>query len=385
MANNILGESLAPQRRDAEPYKVMVVDDSAVIRGLSARIIENDPELTVVSSVGNGEQAIAALRRQKIDVIILDIEMPVMDGMTALPKLLEVDPEVRIIMSSTLTLRNADVSLRALAIGAADYVPKPTSTGDIVRGEDFRRDLVAKIKALCAARHGRTVVAGQPRGGQLARAPAKSMPKMYEGAPIALRAPSIVMPRVLVIGSSTGGPNALVAVLSKLDPSFRLPILIAQHMPATFTAMLAEHLRVASGRPTGEGKEGELIQAGHIYVAPGDHHMMVSASNSSMAIHLNKDAAENFCRPSVDPLLRSVVESYGQAVLTLILTGMGQDGLGGSRAVIEAGGTVVAQDAATSVVWGMPGAVASAGLCSAVLPLDKIAAHVCNFGKGARQ
>lgn len=362
------------------PYRVLIVDDSAVIRGLSARILEKDPAVTVVASAGDGAQAISALRRQPVDVVVLDIEMPVMDGLTALPKLLEIDPEIKVVMSSTLTTRNADISLRALQAGAADYIPKPSTAKDMMGGVEFARDLLAKVKALGAARRGRPSVAGgQAPGAAPAPAGIKPVPAP---APIALRKPSLVPPRILVLGSSTGGPKALLTLFRGLRGKLNLPILLAQHMPATFTAMLAEHIADAGDRPAAEGGDGVTLAPGHLYVAPGDRHMIVEKGAGGVVLRLNQDPPENFCRPSVDPLLRSVSRLYGPAVLVVILTGMGQDGLLGCKAVVEGGGTVIAQDAATSVVWGMPGAVATAGLCSAVLPLDAIAGKIVGLAGG---
>lgn len=358
--------------RDADGrYRVMVVDDSAVIRGFFRRTLESDPAIEVVASVGNGQSAIDSLRRSGVDVIVLDVEMPLMDGMTALPKLLDVDPSVKIVMASTLTAANAEISLRALARGAADYIPKPSTTHEIHSAVAFHRELLDKVKVLGRARRGLRAdpVPSAPRARVAAGQPAARQP-------IVLRKPALVPPAVLAIGSSTGGPQALMKLIQGLGAEFTLPILITQHMPATFTGILAEHIAKAARRPAREGVDGLALQPGHIYVAPGDWHMTVAAAVPAPVIRLNQAPPENFCRPSVDPMLRSLSALYGQRLLTVILTGMGHDGLGGSRAVIDAGGTVLAQDEATSVVWGMPGAVATAGLCSAVLPIDDIAGHV---------
>jgi two-component system chemotaxis response regulator CheB len=352
-------------------YRVMVVDDSAVIRGFFRRALESDPAIEVVASVGNGRYAIDTLGRTDVDVVVLDIEMPVMDGMAALPGLLAVDPSVKIIMASTLTLANAEISLRALARGAADYIPKPTTTSEIHSAGHFHHELLEKVKALGRARRG---LATDPAPASRGRAaPAAKAPAVRQ--PIVLHAPSLVPPSVLAIGSSTGGPQALLKVIGALG-DFSLPILITQHMPATFTGILAEHIAKASGRPAREGADGVAVQPGHVYVAPGDFHMTVEAGSRAPVIRLNQGPPENFCRPSVDPMLRSMATVYGARLLTLILTGMGHDGLDGCRSVVAAGGTLVAQDEASSVVWGMPGTVATAGLCSAVLPLESIAQHV---------
>lgn len=362
------------------PYRVMVVDDSAVIRGIFRRTLDVDPDITVVASVSNGQYAIDSMARQPVDVIVLDIEMPVMDGMTALPLLLKADPEVKIIMASTLTQANAGISLAALQAGAADYIPKPTARHEIHSAEAFKRELVEKVKALGQARQAR----------MLRRAPkvetsipiAKDVLPVAEPAPaaatlgITLRKPSIQRPRILCIGSSTGGPNALMEVLGGLKENFDLPIVITQHMPKTFTSILAEHLERVGGRPSSEGSPGQHVKPGHVYVAPGGIHMKLTGSADDPIIELDDGPAENFCKPAVDPMLRSVAKLFGDRVLTVILTGMGHDGREGAKVVAEAGGTVIAQDEASSVVWGMPGAVANAGICSFVAPIPEIVQHI---------
>jgi two-component system chemotaxis response regulator CheB len=359
----------------------MVVDDSAVVRGLISRMLEEDAGFSVVASVGNGQMAISALERYDIEVVILDIEMPVMDGLTALPKLLKVDPDLQIIMASTLTLKNADVSLRALEAGAADYIPKPTSSREISGGPDFKTDLINKVRALGAARR------RNPRRGVR---PSVTAPSTYVPAaqrvpvpihphvgPLTLRQASTDTPDVIAIGSSTGGPQALFALLGALKTgALRQPILITQHMPPTFTTILAEHISRISGWAAAEAKDGEVVYSSRIYIAPGDFHMTVEAKGTDKVLRLNKNPPENFCRPSVDPMLRSMSAVWGRRVLAIILTGMGSDGLKGGQAVVASGGTVVAQDEATSVVWGMPGAVATAGICSAVLPLPEIPQYI---------
>ena len=352
------------------PYRVMLVDDSAVIRGFFRRTLEADPEIEVVASVGNGQFALDSMQRHEFDVVVLDIEMPVMDGLTALPKLLAADRTVKIIMASTLTLKNADISLKALAAGAADYIPKPVSASKIHSAQVFKRDLIEKVKALGAARR-RTLVPAQAR----ARAP-ETVASPLAAAPYTLRDPSTAEPLVLGIGSSTGGPQALLEVIGGLPKDFNLPILVTQHMPATFTSILAEHIAAAAGRPAEEGKTGDPVERGHVYIAPGDHHMVVERHGAECVLRLTQSPPENYCRPSVDPMFSSMAKIYGRNLLCTILTGMGQDGLVGAKAVIEAGGSLLAQDEASSIVWGMPGAVAVAGLCSAVLPLDEIASHI---------
>jgi len=372
----------------------MVVDDSAVIRGLLTRSLEGDPEVKVVASVANGQMAINTLQRQMIDVIVLDIEMPVLDGLSALPHLLNVDPNVKIVMASTLTAKNADISLRALKAGAADYIPKPSSTRELTSADDFKRELTEKVKALGMAarkadpRKGAPAASATPGGSSVPRpapvgnvAPTTSFtlatpirPKPEPG-PVTLRPLPDFRPDILAIGSSTGGPQALFEVLSHLK-DVKQPILITQHMPATFTTILAEHITRQCGVQCAEAKEGEVIVGGRAYVAPGDFHMLVVQKNGQNCLTLTKDPPENFCRPAVDPMLRSIVRAYGKRVLVTILTGMGHDGQRGSEVVVQAGGAVLGQDEPSSVVWGMPGAVANAGLCSAVLPLKEIGPYI---------
>jgi two-component system chemotaxis response regulator CheB len=348
---------IAPGRTRAEaagsqPVRVMVCDDSAVIRGAVSRMLDADPAVQVVARVANGQMALDELKRTPIDVVVLDIEMPVMDGITALPLLLRADSGLKVIMASTLTTRGADIAFRAVRLGAADYVPKPSAvTGD----EVFRRELVDKVKA-----HGRL-----RRGGGPSAARETAAPRLRPGAGLA--------PKLLAVGSSTGGPQALFTLVQGLGKTLNVPVVMTQHMPATFTPILAEHISKLGGMPCAEAKEGEPLAPGRIYLAPGDRHMLIYATRNGLQARLTSDPPENFCRPSVDPMLRSAATACEGRVLVTMLTGMGQDGLAGTRRVIEAGGSAVAQDEATSVVWGMPGAIAQAGLCNAVLPLPRIA------------
>jgi two-component system, chemotaxis family, protein-glutamate methylesterase/glutaminase len=346
----------------AAPLRVMVVDDSAVVRGLITRILTADPRIEVAASCGNGQMAVAQAARKAMDVIILDIEMPVMDGLTALPKLQEVNPHARIIMASTLTQRNAAVSLKALTLGATDYIAKPT-TDKLNANENFRRDLVQKVIALGQKK--------SPTQNPIQRP--HVTPTLFAHAKAAHR------PRIIAIGSSTGGPQALLTLLGALPASVECPIVIAQHMPATFTTVLALHIARASNRPCAEASDGMEIKPGTICLAPGDFHFQVTRHGTSLIAHLSQTPPENFCRPSVDPLLRSVAQLFGPDSCAVILTGMGSDGCNGARVMAAAGAPIIAQDEATSVVWGMPGAVAHAGICSAILPLSRIAPHLAGL------
>ncbi len=365
------------------PYRVMVVDDSAVIRGMIATWLGEDSRVEVVGTARNGKVALDALPRVGAEVVVLDIEMPEMDGLTALPKLLDADPDLKVIMASTLTARNADISLKALASGASDYIPKPSSTRDLQAADDFRRELVDKVKALGDVRRQKTgTVPSGDAGARAAARQVKTKPPAMDPKNVTLRTASSLPPQVLAIGSSTGGPQALFTLFGFLKNRINLPIVITQHMPPTFTTILAEHLERIAGIPCNEAKDGEPLNKGQVYIAPGDYHMTVVEKDGGKVLSLNQNPPVNFCRPAVDPMLDSLCKVYGAQVLTVILTGMGQDGLNGGKAVVEAGGTVVAQDEATSVVWGMPGAVATNGLCSAVLPLEQIGQKVLDLMSG---
>jgi len=345
-----------------DSLRVMVVDDSLVMRSLITRMVNgNGSGANVVATASNGQIAVDRAREGDIDVIVLDVEMPVMDGLTALPLLLSRDPKIVIIMASSLTTRNADISLRALAAGAKDYVPKPSAVTPGAGADDFKRELLEKIRIL-GARYRRS-------GGP---SPQQPIPK----SALALRAVSAVRPQALAIGCSTGGPNALLVLLRSLPAPLKVPVLITQHMPPTFTALLAENITRETGHVSREAREGEAVVPGRIYIAPGDYHMTIVRKNGQPVIELNQGEKENFCRPAVDPMLRSLAHTYQRNILTVILTGMGQDGLIGCEAIIKAGGNVIGQDEGTSVVWGMPGAVAKAGLCCAVVPLAQMASQI---------
>ncbi len=345
-----------------KPIQVLVVDDSAVVRGFIVRCLTADPRVEIIGSCSNGEMAIAQVARKKPDVIVLDIEMPVMDGLEALPKLLQACPGVEIVMASTLTRRNAAITMRALSLGATDYIAKPT-TDQLRSSEEFGRELIRKVIAL--GNRASTVGAGKPRSAM--------SPKLE------LRVPSSRAPAMVAIGSSTGGPKALLTLLGDLPPAVNCPIVIAQHMPPTFTTVLAQHVAQASGRPCFEAEDGMTIKPGAIYLAPGDYHFMLAAGPNGLIARLNQGPPENFCRPSVDPLFRSVAKLFGPTGCAIVLTGMGNDGCAGARVMAAGGATILAQDEATSVVWGMPGAVAQAGICTAILPLPRIAGHLTSL------
>jgi two-component system chemotaxis response regulator CheB len=385
-----------------DPIRVMVVDDSVVVRGLIGRWIDEDPALAVVASHRNGRLAVDDMPRSNPDVVVLDVEMPEMDGLTALPLLLKAKPGLVVVMASTLTRRNAELSLKCLALGAADYVPKPESNSGVSTSVDFRNEVVQKVKTLGQRALTRAGRATAPAAGARsssghafkaeanlppARSFAASQPRQAPAAaaPPPLRSYSSVPPRVLLIGSSTGGPQALTKVFTAIGPSIvNLPVLVTQHMPPTFTAILAEHITKAAGRRAAEGVHGEPLMPGRIYVAPGGRHMTIGKQSGDTVVMLNDLPPVNFCKPAVDPLFDSAIPIYGSAILACVLTGMGHDGAAGARRIADGGGSVIAQDEESSVVWGMPGAVVQAGAAAEILPLDQIGAKIARVLGGGR-
>jgi two-component system chemotaxis response regulator CheB len=375
-----------------DALSVMIVDDAVVVRGLVSRWIDAEPDLKVVASLRTGREAVDQVLRHNPDVVLLDIEMPDLDGIEALPLLLEKKRDLIVIMASALTRRHAEVSLRALSLGAADYIPKPATNREITTSASFRRDLIEKVRQLGARR--KRVLAGT--SAALPSAPARSRvvpvplravsaPAIAHGSDFKLRPFALTPPRVLVIGSSTGGPQALTGLVTEIAPVLeRAPVLITQHMPPTFTTILAEHLAGASNCPAHEAEDGEAIVPGTIYLAPGGRHMSVTRHEGQPVISLNDGPLVNFCRPAVDPLFSSAAQIWGSGVMAVILTGMGSDGTHGAQEIAAAGGSVIAQDEASSVVWGMPGTAANAGVCSAVLPLDQIAPKLVRLFGGDR-
>ena len=357
------------------PIRVMVVDDAVVVRGLVSRWVGEEPGLQIVASLRTGRDAVDQVERADPDVVVLDVDMPDLDGLSALPLLLEKKPDLVVIMASILTRRNAEVSLRALSLGATDYIPKPETNRGVTTSLAFRRELIEKIVELGAHRKRRRgEVWSRTPAGPGGTAPIDLAAAFAQRGDVKLRPFSATPPRVLLIGASTGGPQALSALLPRLAAVCDLvPVLITQHMPPTFTTILAEHLTSATGRAAHEARDGEPVRTGAVYVAPGGRHMEVTRRDGMPVIALADGPPVNFCKPAVDPLLASAARVWGAASLAVILTGMGVDGRQGAASIVSAGGSVIAQDEATSVVWGMPGAITRAGLCSAVLPLERIA------------
>jgi two-component system, chemotaxis family, protein-glutamate methylesterase/glutaminase len=359
--------------------RVMIVDDAVVVRGLFARWVEAEADLELVASLRTGREAVNQIERADPDVVVLDVDMPELDGLAALPLLLGKKRDLVVIMASTLTRRNAEISLRALSLGATDYIPKPESNREVTGSPTFRRDLLEKIRQL-------GLRAKRLRIAQPAAPPLQPGQKPAQAAPaLALRPMPVTPPRVLLIGASTGGPQALHAVIAQIGGVIeQAPVLITQHMPPTFTAILAEHLARIAKRPVREARDGEEINAATTYIAPGGKHMKVTRRDGTAVIALEDGPLVNFCKPAVDLLFASAAQVWGYKVMALVLTGMGSDGLNGARAIVAAGGHVMAQDEASSVVWGMPGQVAQAGLCSAVLPLNEIPARLTRLFAGER-
>lgn len=340
----------------------MLVDDSAIVRGFMRRWIEEDSRVELVKVCSDGAQAVAEVATVKPDVIVLDIEMPNMDGLTALPQLRKLAPAARIIMASTLTTSGAHQTVKALSLGAADFIAKPQASA-MGAVDSYRRDLIEKIIAL----------------GPRTPARAQAAP------PVALR-PRAAAPgpvSVMVIAASTGGPAALPVFLGPIANRISVPILIVQHMPATFTPVFAEKLEAAIGKRCREAVDGDVLAPGSVYLAPGDYHMrIVRTSAVARGVTLDKNPPVNFCRPAADPLFESAAAVFGNRVLGVVLTGMGHDGRDGAGHIVRAGGRVLVQDEASSVVWGMPGAVAAAGLAEAVKPLRDLGSAALRMMNG---
>jgi two-component system chemotaxis response regulator CheB len=340
-----------------EPIAVLVVDDSAAIRRIVTNVLSQDPDIRAAGTAGSGRSALAAIERHAPDILTLDIEMPDMDGLETLRHLRTLRPELPVIMFSSLTERAAAATLDALSLGARDYVTKPGNLGSASAAlEAVRSELIPKIKAL-VPRHPEAPQAMRPLpvGGW----PARSQPH-----------------EILAIGSSTGGPDALATIVRELPADLPVPVVIAQHMPPLFTKLFAQRLDGVSKLTVVEGEAGMRLEPGLVVVAPGDHHLLLTERHGAPWVAINQEARQNGCRPAVDVLFRSAATLFGPRVLACVLTGMGQDGLHGSSLLRTHGAEIVVQDKSTSVVWGMPGAIASAGLADRILPLPMIAADL---------
>ncbi|MBL4886508.1 MAG: chemotaxis response regulator protein-glutamate methylesterase [Planctomycetaceae bacterium] len=345
--------------------RVLIVDDSAVVRGLVCKSLQQDESIEVAGTAMHGEAALAWLKINQVDVIVLDVEMPVMDGLETLRNIQRDYPRVKVIMASSLTSSGAKITMQALSMGAAECIAKPVAKSAAEAMKIVTKELIPLVKGLGG-------LSPEPGVKCHTRKPLEIIPriKVKRGEPT-------VRPKLVIIGASTGGPNALNKVLCDLGPDFDIPILIVQHMPPMFTGILAKHLQQDTGRTTIEGKHADYVQPGTTYVAPGGFHMKVLASsNGVMQIELNEQPEEHFCRPSVNPMFRSASKVAGKDILGVMLTGMGSDGLEGTREVVEAGGYMLAQDEPSSVVWGMPGAIAREDLPHEILPLDQLGSRI---------
>ena len=359
-----------PTTANGKRIRVLVVDDSVVIRRIVSDLIDSDPDLQVVGTAQNGRIALSKIEQLQPHVITLDIEMPEMDGLATLRELRNRRIRIPVIMFSTLTARAAAATLDALSLGAADYVTKPSNVGSTdLAMERVREDLIPKIKAF--ARRAPGVMSAPALSRAVARPAARAVVR-----PRPASAPTSRID-VVAIGTSTGGPNALEEVFRRLPTSIGVPVVVVQHMPPVFTKILADRLSAKSSWQVHEATNGMRLEPGHAYIAPGDHHMVVErAPLGPGRVLLNQGPPENSCRPSVDVLFRSVAAAHGPASLAVVMTGMGQDGLEGCKLLVERGAEVLAQDEATSVVWGMPGYVSRAGLASEILALDQIPAAI---------
>ena len=346
------------------PIRVMVVDDSVVVRKIVTDVLSADPDIEVVGTAVNGRIAVGKLDQLKPDLVTMDIEMPEMNGIEAVRAIRAARSRVPIIMFSTLTERGAAATLDALSSGANDYVTKPANVGSVAQSmESVREQLTPRIKALT----GRPVPTGPARAAVPPPAPVRP-PAPRSGAP--------KQPAVLVIGSSTGGPEALAKVLPLLPATLPVPILVVQHMPPVFTRLFAQRLDAKCRLRVKEAETGDPVEPGVVLVAPGDRHLELRSTGAGVRVHLTDGPEENFCRPAVDVMFRSAAAAYGDAVLGVVLTGMGSDGARGAEVLRRAGSEIVVQDQATSVVWGMPGAVVAAGHAHRVVPLGQVAQEI---------
>ncbi len=337
-----------------QPIRVLIVDDSAVIRRLLADVLATDPQIVVAGTAGTGHLALQKIPDLKPDLITLDVEMPVMDGIATLVEVRKLDPRLPVIMFSTLTGPGASATLDALARGASDYATKPSHAGSLENSrEQVRQELIPKIKALCARRASPVRIGPPPVVPSPAHRPLNRVD-------------------LVAIAASTGGPNALGEIMPQFPADFPVPIAIVQHMPAMFTRLLAGRLNALTPLTVEEAVPGQKLQPGQVRIAPGDYHMTVTRKGADCVLGLNQNAPENSCRPAADVLFRSVAQACGDKVLGVVLTGMGADATRGSAAIRQAGGAVIVQDEESSVVWGMPGSVVAANLADRICPLTSL-------------
>lgn len=348
------GASSPKSDRDDSRTQVMIVDDSLTVRTVFKRMVESDPDMAVAGTAASAERAIAQLATMSVDVILLDLEMPGMGGLEALPEILKTAQDAQVLVVSSLTEDGAEHTLAALSMGAADTMLKPRPGGF---DDEYRASLLDQIKALGASNEDVEPSGKADTSGSAGRVARKGRKR----------------PKALAIGASTGGIHALNLMLRNLPQEFDLPILITQHLPSSFIPVFARQIEVACARRTQIAEDGTQIGPGEIAIATGHGHMVVRRSGERLVTRISSKPAASGCLPSVDPMLASMAECYDGHVLAVILSGMGRDGLQGAQALFDKGGTIFAQDAETSAVWGMPGAVTKAGLTTTVAPPDQLA------------
>jgi two-component system, chemotaxis family, protein-glutamate methylesterase/glutaminase len=345
--------------------RVLIVDDAVVVRRMLTDVLAGDPSVEVAGTAANGRIALAKIPQINPDIVTLDVEMPEMNGLETLVEIRKRYPHLPVIMVSSVTHRGAMNTMEALSHGANDYVTKPAGLGSVAEATQYLREqLIPKVKLWCTR---------SPRGDPAVRAPGAT--SSYPVAARTGRSHSASV-QAVAIGVSTGGPNALSTVLGQLPGTLAVPVFVVQHMPPVFTKLLAERLASKSALRVTEAADGDEIRAQHVYLAPGNYHMSVGSNGGAKVIRTTQEPQENSCRPAVDVLFRSIADTYGAGSLGIILTGMGQDGLRGCERMRETGGQILAQDEASSVVWGMPGFVARAGLADKVVPLDEVASEI---------
>ncbi len=368
-----LAAAPAPAQR---PIRVMIVDDAVVVRGLLSRWLTDAGGMEVVAVLRSGAEAVATIDRVKPDVVVLDVEMPDLDGASALPLLLHKWPAACVIVSSAVKSTQAGVFVRCLDLGASDCIAKPSATRNATLSSTFRREIIEKVRMLGLRAQRAKAPAPQPSPfTPLPVMAAEARPAVDRHAETyALRPMTRNAPRILAIGASTGGPNAVTEFLRHCGPALeRLPVIVTQHMPKIFTTIFADHLQRQLPVEVKEAAPGDIVRAGRVLVAPGGRHLRLVRDGAHVLAATDEGSPVNFCRPSVDVIFGSVASIYGASALAVVLTGMGADGLAGAASIVEAGGNVFAQDEATSVVWGMPGVVAKRGLCAAIEPVEELA------------
>jgi len=338
--------------------RILIVDDSLIMRKMLGVQLSKEPDFEIVGAAANGAEALRLVSELKPDVVTLDVIMPGMGGMEVLKRLLALDRRVRVVMFSVLTLDGAQATVEALQLGAADFVAKPSRLSDAADSMSTISDqLVPKIRALAPA-------------APYAVGVHKTAPGSSPGLPARRN------PRVVVVAVSTGGPEVLSTLIPALPKTFGLPMLVVQHMPPMFVRHLAARLATQGALPVRVASDGDLLEAGVVLFCPGGHHLTVERDGQQVRVRLNTDAPVNGCRPSADVLIESICRVYGGEAAAAVLTGMGNDGAAGCKKLYSMGGRILAQDAVSSVVWGMPGAVVKAGVAHKVLDPAGIAAEL---------